>query len=142
MAEPAPKRLKTDAMAAVRVAVRAAERAEWIGHVFEIKYLKEQADSIRHEAPVDKEAELELIIQQLQQKAARDRQKAAHDSETFTCTVCMDKKPMGNLRVNTPCGHGFCKACIDDAWHKHGAPAAPDCFTCRTTVVSVMKVYF
>jgi len=97
MAEPAPKRAKTDVMAEVRVALRAAKRAEWIGNTNEIKYLEEQAETIRFEAPVGKDAELDLIIQQLQQKAARDRQKAAasaNKAEAFTCHICMDRMPM------------------------------------------------
>jgi ribonucleoside-diphosphate reductase alpha chain len=62
-------------------------------------------------------------------------------AEAFTCAICMDKRPFDHLRVNVPCGHGFCKACHDDAWHAHGAPAAPECFTCRTKVASVLKAF-
>ncbi len=145
MAQPPCKSPHTDKMAEVRVALRAAKRAEWIGNANEIKYLEEQPQTIRFESPVGKDAELDLIIQQLQQKAARDRQKAMHDTnklETFTCAICMDKMPLGHLRVNVPCGHGFCKPCIDDAWHAHGAPAATECFTYRTKVASVIKIYF
>ncbi len=145
MAQPPCKRPHTDKMAEVRVALRAAERAEWIGNPNEIKLLEKQAETVGFENPVGKDAELDFIIQQLQQKAAKDRQKAMHDTnklQTFTCAICIDKMPLDHLRVNEPCGHGFCKACIDDAWHAHGAPAAPDCFTCRTKVANVMKIYF
>ncbi len=152
MAEPAPKRPKTDVMAEVRVALRAAERAEWIGHIYEIKYLKEQAESIRYESPADKDTELDLIIAQLNQKAARDSQKAAHNTnkfETFTCCICMDRLPLGHLHVNVPCGHGFCKACIAKSaktfvWHgAHAAPPAStsNCYSCRTEVVSVLQTF-
>jgi hypothetical protein len=144
MAEPAPKRAKGDITAQVRAALREAERAEWIGNKCEIEFLKRQADEITRINPIGKEEELLLIIQQLEQKAARDRQKAAasaNKTEVFTCCICMDKRPLDHLRVNVPCGHGFCKACIDAAWHAHGAPAAPSCFTCRTEVASVLQTY-
>ena len=144
MAEPAPKRTKGDITAQVKAALREAERAEWIGNTNEIKYLKEQAEYIRCSSPVGKEEELLLIIQQLEQKAVRDRQKAAasaNKTEDFTCSICMDKRPLDHLRVNGPCGHGFCKACIDAAWHAPAAPAAPECFTCRTKVADVLKAF-
>ena len=144
MAEPAPKRAKGDMQAQVQAAVREAERAACIGNADEIRVLKDQAEHIRCRSPVDKDTELLLIKQQLQQKAARDRQKAMHVTnklETFTCAICMDKRPYEYLRVNVSCGHGFCTPCIDDAWHAHGAPAAPECFTCRTKVSSVIKIY-
>jgi hypothetical protein len=142
MAEPAPKRAKGDMNAQVKAAVREAERAEWIGNECEIEFLKKQSEEITRIQPLGKEDELLAIIQQLEQKAARDRQKAAasaNKTEVFTCSICMDKRPLNHLRVNLPCGHGFCKACIDAAWHAHGAPAAPECFTCRIMVVDVVK---
>ena len=144
MAEPAPKRARGDMQAQVKAALRAAERAEWIGNIYEIEFLKKQAEEIGRLQPFGSDEELLLIIQQLEQKAARDRQKAAasaNKTEVFTCSVCMDKRSLHHLYVNEPCGHGFCKACIDDAWHAHGAPAAPDCFTCHTKVVSVLKPF-
>ena len=144
MAEPAPKRAKGDITAQVKAAVRAAERAEWIGNTCEIEFLKRQAEEIARLQPFGSDEELLLIIQQLEQKAARDRQKAAasaNKTEVFTCSVCMDKRPLDHLRVNGPCGHGFCKACIDAAWHAHGAPAAPECFVCRTKVADVLKAF-
>ena len=144
MAEPAPKRARGDMQAQVKAALRAAERAEWIGNIYEIEFLKKQSEEIARLQSFGQEEELLLIIQQLEQKAARDRQKAAasaNKTEVFTCSVCMDKRPLDHLRVNGPCGHGFCKACIDGAWHAHGAPAAPECFTCRTKVADVLKAF-
>ena len=144
MAEPAGKRPRTDAakMADVRVALRAAERAEWIGHIYEIKYLQEQVETIRYASPVGMEAELDLIIQQLEQKAVRDRQKAAasaNKTEAFTCCVCMDRLPLADLRVNAPYGHGFCKTCIAPSRAISGTPA--ECFSCRGKVVSLMQTF-
>jgi hypothetical protein len=151
MAEPAPKRAKTDVMAEVRVALRAASRAEWIGNIYEIKYLEQQAETIRwEESPIDKDTELGLIITQLEQKAARDRQKAANNTnkfETFTCCICMDRLPLGHLCVNVPCGHGFCKACIAKSAKtfvppgEAAPPPTPECFTCRGNVASVLQTF-
>ncbi len=142
MAETVPKRPRTDKMTEVRVALRAAERAEWIGNIYEIKYLKEQADRIRYEAPVSKDAELGLFIAQLEQKAVRDRVAAAAEANktgTFTCSICMDTLPLTRLHINMPCGHGFCKTCIAKSCIAKDAPSAPaECFSCRGKVASVV----
>ncbi len=139
--QPASKRAKCDQITEVHAAVRDAERAEWIGNPYEIKYLTEQADRLR-----GKDAELELITQQLHQKAARDRRKFAaktNSTETFTCSVCMDCLPLNALHVNVPCGHGFCKACIGKPGSPPGIPAAPgtQCHVCRAKVASVMQIF-
>jgi hypothetical protein len=148
MAESAPKRAKIDMMAEVHAALRAAERAEWIGNMHEIKYLREQVEIIRHEAPVNKDAELGLIVAQLEQKAARDRLFAAAEANvvgTFTCSICMDTLSVDQLHVNVPCGHGFCKRCIGKSCERkdgrdgRGAPAA--CFSCRGKVACVVQVF-
>ena len=151
MAEPAPKRAKGDMTAQVKKALRAAERAEWIGNIYEIEFLKKQSEEIARLQSFGQEEELLLIIQQLEQKAARDRQKAAasaNKAEAFTCHICMDRLPMAWLCVNVPCGHGFCKACITKTakpLEYHGAhaapPAKPECFNCRTVVASVVQTY-
>jgi len=134
----ASKRAKYDPM----TAVRDTERAEWIGNPYEIKYLTEQAEHLRG----SKDAELELITHQLQQKVARDRRKFAaktNSTETFTCSVCMDCLPLKALHVNVPCGHGFCKACIGKPGSPPGVPAAPgtQCHVCRAKVASVMQIF-
>ena len=144
MAEPAGKRPRTDAakMADVRVALRAADRAEWIGHLYEIKYLEQQCEAINRDNHADKHGELDLVIAQLQQKAVRDRQKAAasaNKAEAFTCCVCMDRLPLADLHVNVPCGHGFCKTCIAPSRALSGTPA--ECFSCRGNVASVLQTF-
>ena len=145
MAEPAPKRPRTDMMAEVRAALRAAERAEWIGNIYEIKYLREQAENIRYEAHVNKDAELGLLIAQLEQKAARDRGAAeaeANKTGTFTCSICMDTLSLDRLHVNVPCGHGFCKTCIGKSCIAKDATDAPaGCFSCRGKVASVVQAF-
>jgi hypothetical protein len=151
MAEPAPKRAKGDINAQVRAALRAAERAEWIGNVCEIEFLKRQADEITRIQPIGKEEELLLIIQQLEQKAARDRKLAvtkANVRNSWTCSICMERLMLTDLCVNVPCGHGFCKACITKtakplAYHgaHAAAPSKSECFNCRTVVDSVVQTY-
>ena len=142
MAEPAPKRAKGDIQAQVQAAVREAERAEWIGHIYEIKYLKEQVEHLRCTDPVSKDHEFALITQQLKQKAARDRQKAAGTANklgTFTCPICLDDKPLANLRLNYPCGHGFCKTCIET--HMCGQNPSSACPNCRKPIDSVVETF-
>jgi hypothetical protein len=147
MAAPAPKRAKGDMNAQVKAAVREAERAEWIGNICEIEFLKRQAEEIARLQPFGSDEELLLIIQQLEQKAARDRQKAAasaNKAEAFTCSICMDRLPMAWLCVNVPCGHGLCKECINKKIVPPGEaapPAKPECFSCRTVVASVVQTY-
>ena len=142
MSEPACKRAKHDKLAEVRVALRAADRAEWIGHLYEIKYLEQQCEAINRDNHAAQHGELDLVIAQLQQKAARDRQKAAasaNKTEAFTCCVCMDRLPLAVLHVNVPCGHAFCKTCITPSRALAATPA--ECFSCRGTVASVLQTF-
>ena len=150
--ESAPKRAKGDIQAQVKAAVREAERAEWIGNHYEIKYLQEQADHLRGVSPGSKDKELEIITQQLKQKATRDREKAAGKANklgTFTCAVCLDDKPLADLHINVPCGHGFCKTCIATPVSSvplmevvHDGPSkTPVCYTCRCKVASTVRTY-
>lgn len=145
-----PKTDKTDKKHEFDVAVRAAKRGEWIGSCYEIMYLEEQVDTIEHirrVAHLDMDEEMDLVIAQLHQKAARDRSGAArnaNNSETFTCCICMDRQPLAHLHVNVPCGHGFCKTCIAKPVVPPGEaapPAAPQCHTCRAKVASVLKTF-
>ncbi|KAM5273438.1 E3 ubiquitin/ISG15 ligase TRIM25 [Ctenodactylus gundi] len=46
-------------------------------------------------------------------------------SEELSCCICLEpfKEP-----VTTPCGHNFCKACLDETWSVQGAPyPCPQC---------------
>ena len=126
----------------VRAALREAERAEWIGHIHEIKYLREQVDYLCCTEPVSKDHELELITQQLKQKAARDRLKTAaktNSTETFTCGICMECQPLQVLHINVPCGHGFCKTCIAQKPTKRAAAPGTKCFSCQRQVGWVVQ---
>uniref|UniRef100_A0A8C6TPE3 Uncharacterized protein n=1 Tax=Neogobius melanostomus TaxID=47308 RepID=A0A8C6TPE3_9GOBI len=52
----------------------------------------------------------------------------AFDQETLTCAICLDvlKDP-----VTIPCGHSYCRRCIDDHWDKEEGKAKVSCPECR-----------
>jgi hypothetical protein len=150
MSEPDFKRTKYAKLAEVRVALRAAERAAWVNHVYEVDKLKEQVDTIYNDPDVRTHEEVDQIIQQLNQKTAKDLRAAtykANATETFSCGICLSTQKLGELRLIVPCGHGFCDKCTAKLQenitraHAHEEKDIPGCPNCRKKIDSVLKAY-
>ncbi|XP_045561957.1 tripartite motif-containing protein 16 [Salmo salar] len=52
------------------------------------------------------------------------------DQDQFCCSVCLDimKKP-----VTIPCGHSYCRSCIEDCWDQDVLKGVYSCPQCRQT---------
>ncbi|XP_012582034.1 PREDICTED: E3 ubiquitin/ISG15 ligase TRIM25 [Condylura cristata] len=58
-------------------------------------------------------------------------------AEELSCSICLEsfKEP-----VTTPCGHNFCRACLDETWTVAGAPyLCPQCRTAFHTRPQLLK---
>ncbi|XP_053363469.1 E3 ubiquitin/ISG15 ligase TRIM25-like [Clarias gariepinus] len=62
---------------------------------------------------------------------AEDSFSVAHDQ--FTCAVCLD--PLTDP-VTTPCGHNYCKVCINRFWDQEDVKSVYSCPQCREIFVS------
>ena len=98
------------------------------------------------EPHLDHSQEYAIIKNRCKRPQAQRNQAAAGEQNKqldFLCTVCLEKCPIADLRIATPCGHGFCEGCIDFIFepNEHSAaddPASP-CFACRATVAAVVQ---
>ncbi|XP_076005426.1 tripartite motif-containing protein 16-like isoform X1 [Genypterus blacodes] len=54
------------------------------------------------------------------------------DQEKFSCSICLDllKEP-----VTIPCGHSYCRRCINNYWDEEEKEKIPSCPQCRQTFI-------
>ena len=106
-----------------------------------------QLDDLDSEPHLDHTQEYSIIKNRCERLQSQRNQAAAKEENrelTFVCAVCFDKCILDRLRINTPCGHGFCDDCTDDlsaAALETNDPGIT-CPTCRVTVAAVVQPFF
>ena len=138
---------QVDARRALEAAARASARLQALSKSDEIDVLKDQLDDLDCEPHRDHHDEYRIIKNRCERLQAQRNQAAAKEENkelTFVCAVYFDKCLIEALRINTPCGHGFCDDCTDDL--AAGALEAGDpgiiCPTCRAPVTAVIQTFF
>ena len=141
-----PYSVKVLARRALEAAARADLRCQFVNEDGEIDQLREQLDDLDGEPHLDHAQEYAIITHRCERLQAHRNQAAANEENkevTFVCAVCFEKCGIGLLRINTPCGHGFCETCTDAL--VHGAACAgepPLCPACRAAVAAVVQPFF
>ncbi|KAM8898517.1 E3 ubiquitin-protein ligase TRIM47-like [Spinachia spinachia] len=59
-----------------------------------------------------------------------ERQGFGLDRERFCCSVCLD---LPEEPVTVPCGHSYCRRCIEDCWDQEDKKEQYSCPQCRDT---------
>jgi hypothetical protein len=146
----APNPARTDRLSKSNLARkvgRATERATVRTNVMsdddEIDTLYGQLDAIDDEDDDESSKECDIIRRRFETIAQDHNARAAEKANVsvlFACSVCMDNKLMGDMRIVNPCGHGYCQACIEA--HMCGNAAATTCPTCRGPITSLISPYF
>jgi rubrerythrin len=146
----APNPARTDRLSKSNLARkvgRATERATVRTNVMsdddEIDTLYGQLDAIDDEDDDESSKECDIIRRRFEAIAQDHNASAAEKANVsvlFACSVCMDNKLMGDMRIVNPCGHGYCQACIEA--HMCGNAADTTCPTCRGPITSLISPYF
>ena len=145
-----PYSVKVTARRALEAAARADLRFQFVNEDGEIDQLRDQLDDLDGEPLGNHHDEYHIIKNRCERLQAQRNQAAAKEQNQqldFVCAVCFETCLIADLRINTPCGHGFCESCSDylQEPNEHAAPdAAPasPCFSCRATVAAVLQPFF
>ena len=142
-----PYSVKVTARRALEAAARADLRFQFVNEDGEIDQLRDQLDDLDGEPLGNHHDEYHIIKNRCERLQAQRNQAAAKEQNKqldFVCAVCVETCEIGCLRINTPCGHGFCDHCTDDlaaAALEAGDPGST-CPTCRATVAAVVQPFF
>ena len=143
-----PYSVKVAARRALEAAARADLRLQFVNEDGEIDQLKDQLDDLDCEPHGMHHDEYTIIKNRCERLQAQRNQAAAKEENkelTFVCAVCFEKCGIGLLRINTPCGHGFCEVCTVNTRLLRG-PGCPDpaptCPTCHAPVTAVIQPFF
>jgi len=134
------------ASTAGRAAVRAIARWNGVTDDDEVDTLKAQIAELDDESDEDSAAEYAIIQSRFEALAAEYNVKATEQANAelkFACAICFENRDMHDLRIVAPCGHGFCRECIET--HMGVAAAAqadPVCPNCRGPMTSVLTARF
>jgi hypothetical protein len=105
-----------------------------------------QLDDLDSEPHLDHTQEYVIIqnrCERLQAQLNQEDDREQNKKLEFVCAVCFEDCPVDQLRIATPCGHGFCEDCTDAlaAAAKADDPCI-NCPTCRAPVAAVIQSFF